>query len=88
MNFSAYYRDGASRSEIEVFVSRKGNYTGFHQDFQENFIIQLKGRKIWYVLKSENQDPLRGFTPHYEKTGNLESQLKLIYQKGHLKYNK
>jgi hypothetical protein len=32
---------GDTTGEIETFVSRKGNYTDWHMDFQENFTIQL-----------------------------------------------
>jgi hypothetical protein len=30
---------GDSQGEIEIFLSRKGNFTDFHTDFQENFTI-------------------------------------------------
>lgn len=36
---------GDTMGEIEVFVSRAGNYTDFHTDFQENFTMQLNGSK-------------------------------------------
>jgi len=39
MNFGSYYPDFSTMSEIEIFVSKKGNYTDFHQDFQENFSL-------------------------------------------------
>ena len=87
MNFSAYFPNFTSRSEIEIFASRKGNYTNFHMDFQENFTVQLKGRKTWRVMKSGYPSPLRGFTPHYKHSGNLEEQLKIIYQTCQLEYD-
>jgi len=57
---------GDSMTEIEIFVSKKGNYTDFHMDFQENFTFQLKGSKKWR-LKTEPgmQAPVLGFSPHY-----------------------
>lgn len=69
--------------EIETFVSRAGNYTDWHTDFQENFTIQLKGAKTWKLKRSGLEAPLLGFTPHYKNSGNLEMQ-----QKVHLAYNK
>ena len=60
--------------EIETFVSKAGNYTDWHTDFQENFTMQLKGSKTWTLLNSGLQAPLLGFTPHYKDTGNLEMQ--------------
>lgn len=68
--------------EIETFVSRAGNYTDWHTDFQENFTLQLKGTKTWKLLRSGLEAPLLGFTPHYKNSGNLEMQ-----QKVHLAYN-
>ena len=47
MNFSAYYPDFSSMSEVEVFVSKEGGYTDYHMDFQENFTVQLDGVKTW-----------------------------------------
>lgn len=68
--------------EIETFVSRKGNYTDWHTDFQENWTLQLKGTKTWKLLRSGLEAPLLGFTPHYKDSGNLEQQ-----QKVHRAYN-
>lgn len=47
MNFSAYFGDFSSMSETEIFVAKKGAYTDYHIDFQENFSIQLRGTKKW-----------------------------------------
>lgn len=38
--------------EIETFVARKGNFTDWHTDFQENFTVQLKGKKTWKLKVS------------------------------------
>ena len=38
---------GDSMTEIEIFVSKKGNYTDWHMDFQENITFQLRGSKKW-----------------------------------------
>jgi hypothetical protein len=45
MAATGFYDDGMTRGEIEVFVTRKGNITGWHSDFQENFTFHLKGKK-------------------------------------------
>jgi ribosomal protein L16 Arg81 hydroxylase len=45
---------GDTSAEIEIFLSRAGNYTDFHTDFQENFTLQISGRKRWYLVKEEN----------------------------------
>jgi hypothetical protein len=79
-NFGGYYRPNQDinimeqMGEIETFVSKSGNYTDWHTDFQENFTMQLKGSKIWKLLNSGLQAPLLGFTPHYKNSGNLEMQ--------------
>lgn len=39
--------------------------TQWHQDFQENFTIQLQGKKVWKFRRGEVQEPIRGITPHY-----------------------
>lgn len=49
---------------------------GFHTDFQENFTIQLKGKKRWYIRPSTVKHPLRGCTPHYDSPEVAEQQLK------------
>jgi hypothetical protein len=67
---------GDTMGEIEIFVSRADNFTDFHTDFQENFTFQLKGSKRWH-LRAFMPAPLLGFTPHYENTGNLETQSKV-----------
>jgi len=45
---------GDTTGEIETFVSRKGNYTDWHMDFQENFTIQVKGSKKWRLAVEAN----------------------------------
>lgn len=94
MNYTAYFPDFTSMSETEIFISKKGGYTDFHIDFQENFSIQFRGSKKWKLLKSGLKSPLAGFTPHYKKSGNLEHQMKLIslqtpidYDKNHIEDN-
>jgi hypothetical protein len=64
---------GDTTGEIETFVSRKGNYTDWHMDFQENFTIQVKGSKKWRLCVEDGMKaPLVGYTPHFKSTGNLE----------------
>eukprot|EP00347_Sterkiella_histriomuscorum_P017201 403350287 len=82
MNFGAYFPDYQTMGEIETFCSRKGNLTDYHIDFQENFTLQIKGSKIWRFRRSELEQPLLGYTPHYQNTGNIEEQAKV-----HLAYH-
>ena len=73
--------DRYRRGEVEVFYSRKGHFTDFHTDFQENFTIQLAGVKKWIFGTSTASHPLRGCTPHFndEKHGDVvEQQLKVL----------
>lgn len=87
-NFAGYYQAGQDITsmdqlgEIETFVSRAGNYTDWHTDFQENFTVQLRGRKTWKLQRSGLEAPLMGFTPHYKGAGTIEMQ-----QKVHMAYN-
>lgn len=52
LSFGAFYPEGAPRSEVETFVSRKGHVTHWHFDFMHNFTIQLKGIKRWKLKPS------------------------------------
>lgn len=88
MNFTAYFPDFTSMSECEIFVSKKGGYTDYHIDFQENFSIQLRGSKKWKLCKSGITSPLAGFTPHYAHSGNLEHQMKLLSMEFPFEYNR
>jgi hypothetical protein len=47
-----WHADGSVRSEIETFVSRRGHVTDWHFDFQQNFALQLAGRKRWRLASS------------------------------------
>lgn len=78
LNMQAFsnYGDGMTRGEVEIFIAKQGHFTNVHFDFQENFTLQLKGQKKWY-LKSGISSPVRGFTPHYAESGNVDEQLKL-----------
>jgi hypothetical protein len=64
------------RGEVEVFVGTKGHLTNWHTDFQENFTIQLSGRKKWVLKQGTVQHPLRAITPHYHSPDTIESQMK------------
>lgn len=77
MNFGAYFSDYNTMGEIETFLSKKGNLTDYHLDFQENFTLQIKGSKTWRFKRSGLKYPLLGYTPHYTKSGNLEEQSKV-----------
>ena len=74
--------DRFRRGEIETFFSRKGHLTDFHVDFQENFTIQLTGKKRWTFCNSSIVAPIRGCTPHYSGVGQdksvAEQQLKVL----------
>jgi hypothetical protein len=74
--------DRFRRGEIETFFSRKGHLTDFHVDFQENFTIQLTGKKKWTFCNSSIVAPIRGCTPHYSGVGQdksvAEQQLKVL----------
>lgn len=53
---AALYYDAAQtapRGEVEVFASRAGHTTGWHTDFQQNFTLQLRGRKAWRLLPGQ-----------------------------------
>lgn len=64
------------RGEMETFISATpGSVTGFHTDFQENFTIQLSGRKKWTLQHGTVQHVLRGVTPHYAVSA-VEGQIK------------
>ena len=68
---------GDSMCEIEIFISKKGNYTDFHMDFQENFTYQLKGSKKWRLMTEKGMEaPVLGFSPHFKNSSNLEMQTK------------
>lgn len=78
LSFSASYSDGTNRSEIETFVSRRGHCTDWHFDFQQNFTLQLKGKKTWYLARGTGTSPLRGQTPHYKEPASvIEMQAKI-----------
>lgn len=53
------------KHEIEVFVAKKGHTTEWHNDFQENFTLQLQGRKRWWFRRGAIVMPIRGLAPHY-----------------------
>ena len=69
--------DGSEKGEIEVFCSRAGHYTPFHTDFQDNFTVQLSGRKTWAFGPVSLEHPVRGWTPHYKDRSTEELQRKV-----------
>jgi len=64
------------RGEVEVFIGTKSHRTNWHTDFQENFTLQLSGKKKWRLKQGSVKHPLRGCTPHYLSPDSVESQLK------------
>mmetsp|Transcript_31508 Transcript_31508/g.54613 ORF Transcript_31508/g.54613 Transcript_31508/m.54613 type:complete len:440 (-) Transcript_31508:618-1937(-) len=73
---AGFYSDSATRGEIELFISPAGHTTDWHFDFQENFSFQVSGSKRW-TFKQAITSPVRGYSPHFKGSGNLEEQLKL-----------
>ena len=72
------YADGSSRGEVEVFLaSQHSKRTPTHTDFQENFTIQLLGRKVWRFHRGDVIHPLRAKSPHFANTpmNVIETQL-------------
>ena len=65
------------RGEIELFLSAQaGAVTEWHYDFQENFTLQLSGRKKWTLQHSTPYHVLsRAVTPHYQAESVVEGQL-------------
>ena len=72
-----HHSDGSEKGEIEVFCSRAGHYTPFHTDFQDNFTVQLRGKKTWIFGRQLSAQPLRGWTPHYKDRSTEETQRKV-----------
>ncbi|KAI2510183.1 hypothetical protein MHU86_4215 [Fragilaria crotonensis] len=66
------------RGEVEVFIGTKSHTTQWHFDFQENFTIQLSGRKTWKLQQGIARYPTRACTPHYAAPDVVESQLKAM----------
>lgn len=65
------------RGEVETFIGTKGHLTDWHTDFQENFTIQLSGRKKWTLKQGTVKHPIRGTTPHYKSSADvIENQIK------------
>jgi len=65
------------RGEVETFIGTKGHLTGWHTDFQENFTVQLSGRKKWTLKQGTVKHPMRGTTPHYRSSPDvIENQIK------------
>jgi len=61
--------DGRSRGEVEVFIaSQLSKKTPTHTDFQENFTVQLKGKKLWRLHVGDLKNPLRAKSPHFANT--------------------
>jgi len=65
------------RGEVETFIGTEGHLTDWHTDFQENFTIQLSGRKKWTLKQGSVHHPIRGTTPHYQSGADvIENQIK------------
>jgi Cupin superfamily protein len=66
------------RGEVEVFIGTTSHSTPWHYDFQENFTLQLTGRKTWRLQQGTTPYPRRACTPHYASPEIVESQLKVV----------
>jgi hypothetical protein len=66
----------SGRGEVEMFCARKGHVTAWHSDFQENFTVQLRGRKRWRLSQRREAHPLRATTPHFADDSVLWDQAK------------
>jgi ribosomal protein L16 Arg81 hydroxylase len=74
---------GDTQGEIEIFAGKKGHYTDWHTDFQENFTVQISGTKKWRLKYDPGMaSPLVGFSPHYKDSSNLEMQDKVMQVSG------
>lgn len=76
---------GVVEGEVELFLGRQGHRTPWHLDFQENWTLQLKGRKRWRLLPGVI-NPVRGCSPHYAQAEGVldpaaEEQLKVRKRK-------
>jgi quercetin dioxygenase-like cupin family protein len=60
------------KGEIEVFATRAGHKTGWHFDFMENFTLQISGKKKWTLRMGDTHSVLRGATPHYKTTPDVQ----------------
>jgi hypothetical protein len=68
------------RGEVEVFIGTSSHSTPWHYDFQENFTLQLTGRKTWRLQQGTTPYPRRACTPHYASPEVVESQLKVVHE--------
>jgi len=76
-----YYPSGTKvstlgRSEVEVIIGTKTHRKNWYTDFQDNFTLQLSGKKKWRPKQGSVNHPLRGCAPHYISPDSVESQLK------------
>ena len=61
MQFSSNHRD-----RCNLKLTFQSFLIDFHTDFQENFTIQISGKKKWIFRDSTAFAPLRGCTPHFQ----------------------
>ena len=60
------HSDSTSKSEVELFfASRVEAVTKIHTDFQENFTLQIFGKKKWFFKKGPVVNPVRAITPQF-----------------------
>lgn len=64
----------SARGEIETFITKQNHFTDWHQDFQENFTIQLQGVKRWLLKRGAVEEPMLGVTPHYAADDHVTQQ--------------
>lgn len=76
-SFASYFRDGQRRGEIETFATHVGHTTRWHWDFQENFTVQLRGAKKWFLYPASVEHTHRAYAPHFNNTSVLNTQLQI-----------
>lgn len=77
-SFASFFRDGQRRGEIETFVTHVGHVTNWHTDFQENFTVQLRGAKRWYLRQGPVEHPHRAYAPHFRDVKVLHTQTQIM----------
>ena len=70
-------KDGGFGGDLEVFAVRGKHKTPWHLDAQENFTIQLRGTKRWYLAQSGIPDPVTNMHPLSTNTTSVENDRKI-----------
>eukprot|EP01090_Pellita_catalonica_P020705 TRINITY_DN7517_c0_g1_i1.p1 TRINITY_DN7517_c0_g1~~TRINITY_DN7517_c0_g1_i1.p1 ORF type:complete len:568 (+),score=81.74 TRINITY_DN7517_c0_g1_i1:71-1705(+) len=68
---------GGIGGDIEIFACAGTHTTDWHFDGQENFTVQLRGTKRWYVRKSGLVSPTTNCNPSTDRLGAFVGQAKV-----------